>query len=210
MILKDRLFVFQRLSSYLILPVLKHNGTWWEEKRLEDEGKKAHHPSFAFSIPPSLPCDLATGQAPSESWPQRLELHWCCWLCSLGWALEQHPLRLCREWQYLPCRQEELGTSVQLLKCQIAAISNKMCLIFLTWRLICVTLKATFHVDTFPYMQTFLLLTEQLPCFTVNLVFLDLYLMQGLVLHGFHVFLSFIGKLCLYWWWFCFCLSLCI
>ena len=41
--------------------------------------------------------------------------------------------------------------------------------------------------------KTFLLLTEQF-CFTVNLVFLDLYLMQGLVLHGFHVFLSFIGN----------------
>ena len=37
--------------------------------------------------------------------------------------------------------------------------------------------------------KTFLLLREQF-CFTVNLVFLDLYLMQGLVLHGFHVFLS--------------------
>lgn len=147
MILKDRLFVFQRLSSYLILPVLKHNGTlvggrkdFWGR----GEKKLTILPSFS-SIPPSLPCDLGN----------RARLHQKVGLKDLNsLVLLALLFRMgSRTTPAAPCAEngniylagkKNFGTSVQLLKCQIAAISNKMCLIFLTWRLICVTLKSNF------------------------------------------------------------------
>ena len=134
-----------------------------------------------------------------ESWPQRLELIGVAG-SALQDGLQNNTCRAwCRERQYLPCRQEELQNF-----CSVVEMPNSCYL--------------QQDVPDFPYIKThlchlkkqlsmwiyfltcntFLLLREQF-CFTVNLVFLDLYLMQGLVLHGFHVFLSFIGNFAYRW-----------
>ena len=86
---KGFLSIWYSLSSSIL-------GPWWEgEKTSEDEGKQSS-PSF-LRFPPSLPpspVTWATGQGSIRKLASKTWTHWCCWLCSLGWALEQHPLRL--------------------------------------------------------------------------------------------------------------------
>lgn len=40
--------------------------------------------------------------------------------------------------------------TVQLPRCQVVALSNKICMLFLTLKYICVTEGAAFHLDSFP------------------------------------------------------------
>ena len=134
MLLKDRLFIFQRLSSYLMLPVLKHNGTlvggrkdFWGKGR----GEKSS-PSF-LRCPPSVPCH----QGNSARLQEKVGLKDLSLLVSraLLYRMDSKttpPVHGAENGNIYLAGKKNFRTSVQSLKYQIAAISNKMCLIFLT------------------------------------------------------------------------------